>query len=177
MRMPANTFSRPSRSSPITPRAGRVLPSTTSSAHSGAVSTLWRPHRRRKPPAAGRSTLMTAPQRHTLLWEAPLFIHRRNGAQALNELTRATELAPQYAPAYHLRAKILCALGRNDEAITIQKQSTAIDPIVHPGAMGESIFASANLTRRSPTDGSDSKISPQPLTCSPMLRIAITGRV
>jgi TolB-like protein len=78
----------------------------------------------------------SSPQAHTVLGGS-IFFNRWDGAQALNELTRATELDPLYAPAYHLRAKILCALGRNDEAITIQKQATAIDPIGHPGAMAE----------------------------------------
>jgi tetratricopeptide (TPR) repeat protein len=76
------------------------------------------------------------PQAHTVLGGS-IFFNRWDGAHALDELTRATELDPRYAPAYHLRAKILCALGRNDEAITIQRQSTAIDPIGHPGAMAE----------------------------------------
>jgi tetratricopeptide (TPR) repeat protein len=57
--------------------------------------------------------------------------------QALKELTRATELDPQDGEDFHLRARVLCALGRYDEAIAVQKQSTAINPFEHPGAMAE----------------------------------------
>jgi TolB-like protein/DNA-binding winged helix-turn-helix (wHTH) protein len=66
-----------------------------------------------------------------------VFLHRSDGVQALKELTRATELDSQDAENFHLRARILCALGRHDEAIAVQKQSTAINPFEHPGAMAE----------------------------------------
>ncbi len=41
------------------------------------------------------------------------------------------------ARTFHLHARVLCALGRYDEAIAVQKQSTAINPFEHPGAMAE----------------------------------------
>jgi len=66
-----------------------------------------------------------------------IFLNQGNGAEALRELSRSTELDPHDAEAYHLHAKVLCALGRYDEAIAVQKQSTAINPIWHPGAMAE----------------------------------------
>jgi TolB-like protein/DNA-binding winged helix-turn-helix (wHTH) protein/Tfp pilus assembly protein PilF len=66
-----------------------------------------------------------------------IFFNRGDGVQALKELTRATELDSQDGEDYHLRAKVLCALGRYDEAIAVQKQSTAINPFEHPGAMAE----------------------------------------
>ena len=66
-----------------------------------------------------------------------IFLNDSDGVQALKELTRATELDPQDAENFHLRAKVLCALGRYDEAIAVQKQSTAINPFEHPGAMAE----------------------------------------
>jgi TolB-like protein/DNA-binding winged helix-turn-helix (wHTH) protein/Tfp pilus assembly protein PilF len=66
-----------------------------------------------------------------------IFFNHGDGAQALNELTRATELDSQDGEDFHLHAKILCALGRYDEAIAMQKQSTAINPFEHPGAMAE----------------------------------------
>ena len=66
-----------------------------------------------------------------------IFFNHGDGVQALKELTRATELDSQDAEDFHLRARVLCALGRYDEAIAVQKQSTAINPFEHPGAMAE----------------------------------------
>jgi hypothetical protein len=66
-----------------------------------------------------------------------VFLNRSDGVQGLRELSRATELDSQDNENFHLRARILCALGRYDEAIAVQKQSTAINPFEHPGAMAE----------------------------------------
>ncbi len=66
-----------------------------------------------------------------------IFFNHGDGAQALNQLTRATELDSQDGEDFHLHARVLCALGRSDEAIAVQKQSTAINPFEHPGAMAE----------------------------------------
>jgi tetratricopeptide (TPR) repeat protein len=66
-----------------------------------------------------------------------IFFNHGDGVQALNELTRATELNGQDGEDFHLRARVLCALGRYDQAIAVQKQSTAINPFEHPGAMAE----------------------------------------
>jgi TolB-like protein/DNA-binding winged helix-turn-helix (wHTH) protein len=66
-----------------------------------------------------------------------IFLNRGDWAEALKELTLSTELDPHDAENFHLRAKVLCALGRYDEAIAVQKQSTAINPFDHPGAMAE----------------------------------------
>jgi TolB-like protein/DNA-binding winged helix-turn-helix (wHTH) protein len=66
-----------------------------------------------------------------------IFFNHGDDVQALKELTRATELNSQDGEDFHLHARVLCALGRNDEAIAVQKQSTAINPFEHPGAMAE----------------------------------------
>src|SRR6185437_2623187 len=76
------------------------------------------------------------PQAHSVL-AAAIFFNRWDGDEALKEITRATELNPQNFDGYHLHAKILCALGRNEEAIAVQERATAENPIEHPGAMAE----------------------------------------
>ena len=76
------------------------------------------------------------PRAHTTLG-GMIFFNRGDGVQALKELTRAAELNSQDAEDFHLHARVLCALGRYDEAVTVQKQATAINPFEHPGAMAE----------------------------------------
>jgi tetratricopeptide (TPR) repeat protein len=78
----------------------------------------------------------TLPRAHATLGGI-LFFNHGDGVQALNELSRATTLDSQDSEDYHLRARVLCALGRFDEAIAVQKQSTAINAFEHPGAMAE----------------------------------------
>ena len=80
---------------------------------------------------------------HIVLGAALLFSHW-DALGALKEVDRAIELDPESGQAYHLKAKILCALNRFDEANTAQAQSTAANPFEHPGARAE-IF---NCTRR-----------------------------
>jgi TolB-like protein/DNA-binding winged helix-turn-helix (wHTH) protein/Tfp pilus assembly protein PilF len=91
------------------------------------------------------------PRAHTILG-GMIFFNHGDGAQALNELTRATELDSQDGEGFHLHAKILCALGRYDEAVAVQKQSTAINPFEHPGAMAE-IYACTRQFDAAISDG------------------------
>jgi TolB-like protein/DNA-binding winged helix-turn-helix (wHTH) protein/Tfp pilus assembly protein PilF len=65
-----------------------------------------------------------------------IFLNHGDGVQALKELSRAAELDPQDSESFHLHAWVLCALGRYDEAIAVQKQSTAINPFEYREAMG-----------------------------------------
>lgn len=76
------------------------------------------------------------PQAHSVLASA-VFFGDWDGSHALQEVTRATELDPRYAEAFHLHALILTAMGRYQEALEVQRQATAIDPIAHPAAMAE----------------------------------------
>ena len=76
------------------------------------------------------------PRAHGILG-GMIFYNRGDWAEALKELTLSTELDTHDSENFHLRAKVLCALGRYDEAIAVQKQATAINPFDHPGAMAE----------------------------------------
>ena len=51
------------------------------------------------------------------------------------EVTRAIELDPRLANAYHLRSVILAALNRHQEAIGAQKKATELDPFARPWAL------------------------------------------
>jgi TolB-like protein/DNA-binding winged helix-turn-helix (wHTH) protein len=107
-----------------------------------------------KAEAAGRRAVElddSLPQAHNVLGAA-IFFNRWDGAEALNEVTRAAELDPEYTETYHLRAKILCALGRYVDAIAAQRQATAANPIEHPGARAE-IFLCARQYDAAINDG------------------------
>jgi TolB-like protein/DNA-binding winged helix-turn-helix (wHTH) protein len=66
-----------------------------------------------------------------------IFLNRGDTVQALKELTRATELDPQDSESIQLHAEVLNALGRYDEAIAVQKQSTGINPFEWAGALSD----------------------------------------
>jgi TolB-like protein/DNA-binding winged helix-turn-helix (wHTH) protein len=71
------------------------------------------------------------PEAHNSLC-AEFFFGRWDLARADQECVRAIELDPKFAEAYHLRAKVLSAMGRNQEAIASQKKAMEIDPFARP---------------------------------------------
>ena len=51
------------------------------------------------------------------------------------EIRRAVQLDPKFAEGWHLYAKLLGPLNRNEEAIAAQKKATELDPFARPWAM------------------------------------------
>jgi tetratricopeptide (TPR) repeat protein len=66
---------------------------------------------------------------------ATYWTYNWNLAQADQEVLRAIELDPEFAEAYHLRAKLLGILNRHQEAIAAQKKATELDPFSRPWAL------------------------------------------
>ncbi|HVG26446.1 MAG TPA: winged helix-turn-helix domain-containing protein [Acidobacteriaceae bacterium] len=79
----------------------------------------------------------TLPQAHSMLGAA-LFLADWDGPHALQEITRASEMEPGFAEAIHMHALILLAMGRDQEAVAVQK--TAPDLFAHPAAMAEILY-------------------------------------
>jgi TolB-like protein/DNA-binding winged helix-turn-helix (wHTH) protein len=73
------------------------------------------------------------PQGHLSLGAA-MFLQWK-WALADREIARAIELDPNYAEAWHFRAKTRSALGRSAEAIEFQKKAMELDPFSRPFAM------------------------------------------
>jgi TolB-like protein/DNA-binding winged helix-turn-helix (wHTH) protein len=76
------------------------------------------------------------PEAHLMLGGA-LILNRWDWARGLDEISRAIELDPKFALAYHMRALNLSWLGRTEEAVAAQKQSTELDPFYRPDAKAE----------------------------------------
>lgn len=70
-------------------------------------------------------------QAHTTLCAA-LYFAQWDLAGADRECTRAIELDPEFAEAYHLRAKVLLAMNQHEEAIAEQKKAMELDPFARP---------------------------------------------
>jgi tetratricopeptide (TPR) repeat protein len=89
--------------------------------------------------AASRAVQLddTLPEAHLALC-ALIFVNRWDWTKSDPECKRAIELDPEYAEAYHFRAKILAALNRNQEAIEAQKKATELDPFARPWALAYS---------------------------------------
>ena len=66
---------------------------------------------------------------------ATILINEWDFKRADKECLRAIELDPEFAEAYHLRAKVLGAFNRNVEAIEAQEKATELDPVARPWAM------------------------------------------
>src|SRR5277367_2427158 len=66
---------------------------------------------------------------------AAIFTNDWNWDGALQEITRAIQLEPKYAEAYHFRAKILSVLNRHEEAIAAQKEASELDPFARAFAL------------------------------------------
>jgi TolB-like protein len=74
------------------------------------------------------------PEAHLALC-ATILINEWDFKRADQECLRAIELDPEFAEAYHLRAKVLGAFNRNDQAIEAQKKATELDPVARPWAI------------------------------------------
>jgi TolB-like protein/DNA-binding winged helix-turn-helix (wHTH) protein len=74
------------------------------------------------------------PDAHLSLAEMILIRHW-DWARADQELSRAIELDPRCAEAYHLRAKLYSALNRDEDSIEAEKKSQELEPFADPSAM------------------------------------------
>jgi tetratricopeptide (TPR) repeat protein len=69
-----------------------------------------------------------------------LFLAHWDWIHADQEVLRAIDLDPRQAEPYHLRARILTAVGRGQEAIAVQKQQMELDPFARPWGMAETYY-------------------------------------
>jgi TolB-like protein/DNA-binding winged helix-turn-helix (wHTH) protein/cytochrome c-type biogenesis protein CcmH/NrfG len=74
------------------------------------------------------------PEAHNSLCAA-FFFSQWDFARADRECLRAIALDPKFAESYHLRAKVLIAMHRDDEAIASQKEASELDPFSRPWAL------------------------------------------
>jgi TolB-like protein/DNA-binding winged helix-turn-helix (wHTH) protein len=91
--------------------------------------------------AAARALALdpTLPEAH--IGEAGLlFLAHWDWVHADQEVLRAIDLDPRSAEPYHLRARILTAVDRGQEAIAAQKKQMEIDPFARPWGMAETYY-------------------------------------
>lgn len=69
-----------------------------------------------------------------------LFLAHWDWIHADQEILRAIELNPDSAEPYHLRARILTAINRGEEAIAVQKKQMELDPFARPWGMAETYY-------------------------------------
>lgn len=74
------------------------------------------------------------PEAHLALGSA-LFLNRWDWAGADREITRALDLDPHFAEAWHFRAKMAAALNRPEQTIVDEKRATELDPFERPFAL------------------------------------------
>ena len=79
------------------------------------------------------------PEAHTAM-AGLLFLAHWDWIHANQEVLRAIDLDPRQAEPYHLRARILTAVGRGQEAIAVQKQQMELDPFARPWGMAETYY-------------------------------------
>ena len=79
--------------------------------------------------AAGKAAELddSLPMAHVALG-ASIYMHQWNWDRALEEIDRAIQLDPKLPDAYHMRARILGALNRHQEAIEADKKSIDLLP-------------------------------------------------
>jgi TolB-like protein/DNA-binding winged helix-turn-helix (wHTH) protein len=92
-------------------------------------------------PSATRAIALdpSLPEAH-LAMSGSLFLGHWDWVHADQEILRAIDLDPDFAEAYHLRARILTATNRNSEAIEVQKKQMEIDPFARPWGMAETYY-------------------------------------
>jgi TolB-like protein/DNA-binding winged helix-turn-helix (wHTH) protein len=79
------------------------------------------------------------PEAH-LVTAAQLFLAHWDWVHADQEVLRAIDLDPRSAESYHLRARILTAMDRGQEAIAAQKKQMELDPFARPWGMAETYY-------------------------------------
>jgi TolB-like protein/DNA-binding winged helix-turn-helix (wHTH) protein/cytochrome c-type biogenesis protein CcmH/NrfG len=81
----------------------------------------------------------TLPEAHMAM-AGLLFLGHWDWIHADQEVLRAIELDPHQAEPYHLRARILTAVGRGQEAIAVQKKQMELDPFARPWGMAQTYY-------------------------------------
>jgi TolB-like protein/DNA-binding winged helix-turn-helix (wHTH) protein len=71
---------------------------------------------------------------------ATIFICHWDWARSDQEIARAVELDPNYGEAWHFRSKMYSILGRNEEAVELQKKAMELAPFDRPFAMALTYF-------------------------------------
>jgi TolB-like protein/DNA-binding winged helix-turn-helix (wHTH) protein/Flp pilus assembly protein TadD len=78
------------------------------------------------------------PEAHNSM--AAAYLCRWDWQGAERESARAVELNPNFAEGHHLRAYVLQALNRTNEALEEQKKATGLDPVVRPWALSRELI-------------------------------------